>query len=91
MDVHEVICPDKEDVKRMIAMMRNNFRLARSDRERSREKAKKEDAEEQPEKMEEEDEDDDLVLSDCEDCQKLLKEIKIEEHPKLKKYLRKYE
>ena len=76
--------------------MKRNYAAMR-DRSRSRErreKAEEEDENERPHKKEEsdrEEEEEDVTLSDCEECQEMLRKLDINDHPKLKKYLVKYE
>lgn len=74
-----------------MATMRNNFLAISRERERSRDKAKCEQEQERAQKVQEEEEEEDATLSDCEECQKLLQNLNLDDHPKLKKYLRKYE
>lgn len=78
----------------MIEMMKRNFATMR-ERSRSRERREKAEEEDEqdriPKKEEEEDDEEDITLSDCEDCQNLLRDLVIDDHPKLKKYLIKYE
>jgi hypothetical protein len=87
--MHELTCPDKAEVRRMIDNMRRNYTESR-ERSRSRERGAKVEEAERAIKVEVDDEDE-MTLSDCEDCQNLLRNLNIEEHPKLKKYLIKYE
>jgi len=39
-EMHELLCPNKEEVRKMMATMRNNFLAISRERERSRDKAK---------------------------------------------------
>jgi hypothetical protein len=93
--MHELTCPDKLEVRKMVETMKRNFASMR-ERSRSRErreKAEEEDELDRPAKKEENEEeaDDDVTLSDCEDCQNLLRTLNIDDHPKLRKYLVRYE
>lgn len=74
----------------MRAKLRATF--LRSQRERSRDKTKKEDDEKTYKKDEGSDEEDEMVLSDCEECQEIIKRLALagKSHDKLNKYLQKY-
>jgi hypothetical protein len=96
LEMHELTCSDRMEVKRMIELMKRNFANMR---ERSRSRERREKAEEEDEDHDrihkkeenEEEEEEEITLSDCEDCQNLLRDLVIDDHPKLKKYLIKYE
>lgn len=92
LEMHELTCPDKMEVKRMVESMKRNFASLR-ERSRSRErreKAEEDDNEERFPKKEENIEEEEITLSDCEECQEMLKKMNIQEHPKLLKYLHRY-
>ena len=68
--------------------MKKTYEIINRERERSRDKEKVEDVKQKEDDLEEQE---DQCLSDCEECQELLKHINLSEHPKLQKLLDKYE
>lgn len=73
----------------MMESMKRNYQDISRERERSRDKRKREDV-----KVKEDEDDhdhEDQTLSECEDCIETLRTLDIAQHPKLQKYLLKYE
>jgi hypothetical protein len=91
LEEHELFCDDREEVRKMVESMKRSFDRINRERERSREKRKSEDIKEKEDEGEDDHGDDeDHTLSECDECLEALRDLVLDDHPKLKKYMAKY-